>query len=150
MEVILLEKVSKLGELGDKVNVKSGFGRNFLIPYGKAAPATTANLADFEARRAELVAAADASFAKAQARAEAMNELTITISANAGDEGKLFGSIGTRDVADAITAAGHEVKKSEVRMPTGVIREIGNVEITLQLHGDVNVVVTIAVEPEAE
>ena len=150
MEVILLEKVSKLGDLGDKVNVKSGFGRNFLIPYGKAAPATAANLANFEARRAELVAAADASLAKAQARAEAMSELTVTIGANAGDEGKLFGSIGTRDVADAITAAGHEVQKSEVRMPTGVIREIGDFEIALQLHGDVSVVVTVAVEPEAE
>ena len=150
MEVILLEKVAKLGNLGDKVNVKSGFGRNFLIPYGKAAPATTANLADFEARRAELVAAADAALATAEARAEAMNDLTITIGANAGDEGKLFGSIGTRDVADALTAAGHEVKKSEVRMPTGVIREIGNVEIMLQLHSDVDVVVTITVEPEAE
>lgn len=150
MEVILLEKVSKLGDLGDKVNVKAGFGRNFLIPYGKAAPATAVNLADFEARRAELVAAADASLAKAQARAEAMNELTITMGANAGDEGKLFGSIGTRDVAEALTAAGHEVKKSEVRMPTGVIREIGNFDITLQFHGDVSVVVVIAVEPEAE
>jgi len=149
MQVILLEKVAKLGNLGDKVNVKSGFGRNFLIPYGKAVPATEASVAEFESRRAELQAAADEALAAAQARAEAMADLTVTIEANAGDEGKLFGSIGTKDVADAITAAGHEVVKAEVRMPNGVIREVGVVEITLQFHSDVSTVVSIAVVPEA-
>lgn len=148
MEVILLEKVTKLGDLGDKVNVKSGFGRNFLIPYGKAVQATEASIAEFESRRAELQTAADAALAAAEARAEAMAELVVTIEANAGDEGKLFGSIGTRDVADAVTAAGHEVKKAEVRMPLGVIREVGSYEITLQLHSDVNAVVTINVVAE--
>jgi large subunit ribosomal protein L9 len=149
MEVILLEKVAKLGSLGDKVNVKSGFGRNFLIPYGKAVPATEASVAEFESRRAELQAAADEALAAAQARAEAMADLTVTIEANAGDEGKLFGSIGTKDVADAITAAGHNVAKSEVRMPNGVIREVGVVEIALQFHSDVSTVVSISVIPEA-
>ena len=103
MEVILLEKVAKLGDLGDKVKVKAGFGRNFLIPYGKAVQATEASIAEFETRRAELQAVADASLAAAQARAEAMHELAVTIEANAGDEGKLFGSIGTKDIADAVT-----------------------------------------------
>ena len=150
MEVILLEKVAKLGGLGDKVNVKSGFGRNFLSPYGKAVPATEASVAEFESRRAELQAAADEALAAAQARAAAMADLTVTIEANAGDEGKLFGSIGTKDVADAVTAAGHKVVKSEVRMPNGVIREVGVVEIALQFHSDVSTVVSIAVIPEAE
>jgi len=148
MEVILLEKVAKLGDLGDKVNVKAGFGRNFLIPYGKAVPATEANLADFEARRAELQAAADAALASAQQRAEAFAEFSLTIGANAGEEGKLFGSIGTRDIADAITSAGHKVAKSEVVMSMGVIREIGNYEIGLRLHSDVSAVVTVNVEAE--
>ena len=150
MEVILLEKVAKLGGLGDKVNVKSGFGRNFLIPYGKAVPATAANLADFEERRAELQAAADKTLAEAQARAEKLQEFTITIPANAGDEGKLFGSIGTRDIADALTAAGQDVKKSEVLMPLGVIREIGDYAINLKLHSDVDVEINVSVVAEDE
>ena len=107
-------------------------------------------MAEFESRRAELQAAADEALAAAQARAEAMVDLSVTIEANAGDEGKLFGSIGTKDVADAITAAGHKVTKAEVRMPNGVIREVGVVEITLQFHSDVSTVVSIAVVPEAE
>jgi len=148
MEVILLEKIAKLGDLGDKVNVKPGFGRNFLIPYGKAVPATEANLADFETRRAELQAAADTALASAQQRAEALAEFSLTIGANAGEEGKLFGSIGTRDIADAITSAGHKVAKSEVVMSMGVIREIGNYEIGLRLHSDVSAVVTVNVEAE--
>lgn len=150
MEVILLEKVVKLGNLGDKVNVKAGFGRNFLIPYGKAVQATESSIAEFETRLAELQAAADTALAAAQARGEAMAELSITIEANAGDEGKLFGSIGTRDIADAITAAGHEVQKSEVRMPNGAIREVGTNEITLQLHSDVNAVVNVVVVAEED
>ena len=129
MEVILLERVSNLGDLGDKVNVKSGFGRNFLIPYGKAVPATKENLADFEARRAELEAAAADLLAKAEARAAELADKQITIPANAGDEGKLFGSIGTRDVAEAVSAAVAAVTKSEVRMPHGVIREVGNTKL---------------------
>ena len=149
MEVILLEKVTKLGDLGDKVKVKSGFGRNFLIPHGKAVQATEASIAEFETRRAELQAAADASLALAKARAEAMAELAVTIEVNAGDEGKLFGSIGTKDIADAVTAAGHEIQKAEVRMPTGAIREVGTYEITLQFHSDVTIVVSISVVAEA-
>lgn len=148
MQVILLEKVGKLGELGDKVAVKAGFGRNFLIPYGKAVPATEANVADFEARRSELEAAAAEKQGGAVARAAKLAEVSITIEANAGDEGKLFGSIGTRDIADAITAAGVEVNKSEVRLPNGAIREIGEYEVNIQLHSDVTQAVAVAVIPE--
>lgn len=149
MQVILLEKVGKLGDLGDQVSVKAGFGRNFLIPYGKAVPATAANIADFQARRAELEAAAAEKRGVAQARAAKLAELTLTIGANAGDEGKLFGSIGTRDLADAITAAGVEVNKSEVRLPTGVIREVGEFEIDIQLHSDVTQTVKLLVVAES-
>jgi large subunit ribosomal protein L9 len=148
MQVILLEKVGKLGDLGDKVGVKAGYGRNYLIPYGKAVPATEANVADFEARRAELEAAAAEKRSGAEARAEKLAELSVTIEANAGDEGKLFGSIGTRDIADAITAAGVEVSKSEVRLPTGVIREVGEFDIDVQLHSDVTQAVKLAVVAE--
>jgi large subunit ribosomal protein L9 len=148
MEVILLEKVGKLGSLGDQVNVKSGFGRNFLIPQGKAVPANKANKEAFEARRSELEAAAAEKLAAAQARAEAINELTVTIVANAGDEGKLFGSIGTKDIADALAAAGQTVDKSEVKLPEGALRNIGTYAIALQLHSDVSVEVTVQVEAE--
>ena len=148
MEVILLEKVGKLGSLGDQVNVKSGFGRNFLIPQGKAVPANKAIKEAFEARRSELEAAAAEKLAAAQARAEAMNELTVTIVANAGDEGKLFGSIGTKDIADALAAAGQTVDKSEVKLPEGALRNIGTYAIALQLHSDVSVEVTVQVEAE--
>jgi large subunit ribosomal protein L9 len=150
MQVILLEKVGKLGELGDKVVVKAGFGRNFLIPYGKAVPATASNVADFEERRSELEAAAVQKQGGALARAANLAELSVTIEANSGDEGKLFGSIGTRDIADAITAAGVEVNKSEVRLPTGAIRELGEFEVTIQLHSDVSQVVNLAVIAESE
>ena len=145
MQVILLEKVGKLGDLGDQVAVKAGFGRNYLIPYGKAVPATKGNVADFEARRAELEAAAAEKRAAAEARAEKLAALSITIAGNAGDEGKLFGSIGTRDLADAITAAGVEVTKAEVRLPNGVIREIGEFEVSVQLHAEVTQVVNVSV-----
>jgi large subunit ribosomal protein L9 len=147
MEVILLEKVGGLGNLGDKVKVTSGYGRNFLIPYGKAVSATTDNVARFEARRAELERLAAERKASADARAEKLAGLKVTIKANSGDEGKLFGSIGTRDVADAITAAGIEVNKSEVRMPNGVIRNVGDFEIALHLHSDVTQTVTVSVVP---
>lgn len=149
MQVILLEKVGKLGDLGDQVSVKSGFGRNYLIPYGKAVPATETNIAEFEARRAELEANAAEKRSAAEARAAQLVELSVTIQANAGDEGKLFGSVGTRDIADAITAAGVAVQKSEVRLPTGVIREVGEFEIDIQLHSDVMQSVKLAVVPEA-
>lgn len=137
MQVILLEKVGRLGNLGDKVNVKSGYGRNFLIPYKKAVAATEANIAEFEARRAELEKAAAERRGVAEARAAKLAELSVTIGANAGDEGKLFGSIGTRDIAEAVTKAGIDVDKSEVRLPNGVIREVGEYEIDIQLHSDV-------------
>ncbi len=145
MDIILLEKVSGLGNLGDKVRVKGGFGRNFLIPYGKAVSATADNVAKFEAQRAELEKGAAERLVAAQARAEKLAGLKVTISANAGDEGKLFGSIGTRDVADAVTAAGQDLGKHEVRMPNGVIRAIGDYEIDVQLHSDVTATVTISV-----
>ncbi len=148
MEVILLDKVGRLGAIGDKVTVKAGYGRNFLLPQGKAVAATAKNIADFEARRAGLEAAAAAKIAEAAARAEKLAELTVTIAANAGDEGRLFGSIGTRDIADAITAAGVEVAKSEVRLPQGVLREIGQYEIDIQLHAEVIQAVKLAVIPE--
>ncbi|MFK8022284.1 MAG: 50S ribosomal protein L9 [Pseudomonadales bacterium] len=148
MEVILLEKVGKLGDLGEKVSVKSGFGRNYLLPLGKAVPANKDNLAAFEARRSELEAAAKQRLAEAQARAEKLASIHVRIPANAGDEGKLFGSIGTRDMAEAITGAGVPVTKSEVRMPQGVIRDIGDYEVSVQLHSDVTQLVAVAVVPE--
>ncbi len=150
MNVILLDKVANLGSLGDNVNVKSGFARNFLFPQGKAVPATKANLEMFEARRAELEAKVAEELAAANARAEQINALeAITIASKAGDEGKLFGSIGTRDIADAITAAGVEVTKAEVKMPEGAIRETGEFELAVQLHADVMATVNIVVIAEA-
>ena len=149
MEVILLENIGNLGALGDKVDVKAGFGRNYLIPQGKAVPANEANVAEFEARRAELEAAAAQSLTEAEKRAEAINALgLISIPANAGEEGKLFGSIGTRDIAEAIAAAGCEVDKSEVRLPEGALRELGEYEIAIQVHGEVTAMVAVAVIPE--
>jgi large subunit ribosomal protein L9 len=145
MNVILLEKVGKLGSLGDQINVKAGYGRNYLIPFGKAVPATKENIASFDARRAELEKAAAAKLAEAEARATKLQDLKVSIEANAGDEGKLFGSIGTADVAEAVTAAGIPVTKSEVRMPNGVIREIGEYTISIQLHSDVTQTVTVIV-----
>ena len=148
MDVILLEKVGKLGGIGDQVAVKAGFGRNFLLPQGKAIPATAENVAEFEARRAELEAAAAAKLSEAEARAAKLAEISVTIGANAGDEGKLFGSIGTRDIADAITAAGVEVTKAEVKLPEGALREIGEYEIDVQVHAEVIQAVKISVVAE--
>ena len=149
MEVILLENISNLGGLGDKVDVKAGFGRNYLIPQGKAVPATETALAEFEARRAELEAAANEALAAAEARAETLNGLgLITITANAGEEGKLFGSIGTRDIAEAVSAAGAAIDKAEVRLPEGALREIGEYEIDIQVHGEVTAIIAVAVVPE--
>ncbi|BBG60324.1 50S ribosomal protein L9 [Providencia rustigianii] len=138
MQVILLDKVANLGSLGDQVNVKSGYARNFLVPQGKAVPATKKNIEFFEARRAELEAKLADVLAAAQARAAAVTALgSVTLASKAGDEGKLFGSIGTRDIADAITAAGVKVAKSEVRLPNGVLRTTGDHEVHFQLHSDV-------------
>lgn len=148
MEVILLEKIGKLGSLGDKVNVKAGFGRNYLIPQGKAVSATAANVARFEERRAELEAAAAEALATATARAEALEGKEVTITATAGDEGKLFGSIGARDIAEAITATGAEVEKSEVRLPNGVLRNVGEYEIVVQLHAEVSATVNLKIAAE--
>jgi large subunit ribosomal protein L9 len=149
MEVILLENISKLGRLGETVNVKAGFGRNYLIPQGKAVRATEANTAEFEARRADLEAAAAGLLEVAQLRADAINALgLITIAANAGEEGKLFGSVGTRDIAEAIAALGCEVDKSEVRLPIGALRELGEYEVAVQIHGDVTAMVAVAIVQE--
>jgi large subunit ribosomal protein L9 len=149
MEVILLENIGNLGALGDKVDVKPGYGRNFLIPQGKAVPATGDNVAKFEARRAELETAAAETLAAAAARGDAMSALgSIDIAATAGEEGKLFGSVGTRDIAEALTAAGCEVDKAEVRLPEGVIRELGEFEVMIQLHAEVTASVAINVVAE--
>ena len=149
MDVILLENIGNLGGLGDKVTVTAGYGRTFLIPQGKAVPATDANIAEFEARRAELERAAAETLAAAQARGESLAALeTITIEANAGEEGKLFGSIGTRDIADAVTAAGVEIDKAEVRLPEGALRETGEYTIAIQLHPEVMADIALAIVPE--
>jgi large subunit ribosomal protein L9 len=139
MEVILLEKVGRMGNVGDKVNVKSGYARNFLFPYSKAIPATRENLADFEARKAELLKVAAEKQAVAQTRAAKLSGLVITIEANAGDEGKLFGSVGTRDISDAVNTAGHAIEKSEVLLPDGALRELGEYDVSLALGSEVSV-----------
>ncbi|MFT5082398.1 MAG: large subunit ribosomal protein L9 [Lentisphaeria bacterium] len=148
MEVILLEKVGKLGSVGDKVNVKSGFGRNYLVPQGKAITATSKNLEDFEVRRSELELAAADKRESAVIRAGQLQALVVTITAKAGDEGKLFGSIGTRDIAEAITSAGVAVAKAEVKLPQGTLREVGKYEVDVQLHVDVTQIVQLVVEAE--
>ena len=150
MEVILLDKIAKLGGLGDKVTVKSGYARNFLLPKGKAVFASKANIEHFEARRADLEKNLAEQLAAAQARAAKLTELAeVTIASKAGDEGKLFGSIGTRDIADAITAAGVEVVKAEVRLPLGSIRETGEFDIVIHVHNDVDATVKVVVIAEA-
>ncbi|MEJ2041905.1 MAG: 50S ribosomal protein L9 [Reinekea sp.] len=149
MEVILLEKVGKMGVLGDTVAVKNGYARNFLIPTGKAVPATADNVKFFEERRAELEKAEADKLTAAQSRADQLAELELTVTANAGDEGKLFGSIGPRDVADLVAAAGIEIEKTEVKMPEGPIRSVGEYDITVQLHSDVVSAVRIIVVAEA-
>jgi large subunit ribosomal protein L9 len=149
MEVILLEKVGKLGAIGDKVAVKSGYGRNFLIPQGKAIFATAENIAEFEQRRAELEKASAARKAEADARAAKLETLgSVTIAANSGEGGRLFGSIGTRDIADAISAAGVEVSKSEVKLPEGVLREVGEYDVDIQFHAEVTQPIKVVVVAE--
>ena len=148
MDVILLERVRNLGNLGDEVSVKNGYGRNFLIPQGKAVRATAANREVFESRRAELEAQAAAQLKAAQDRAAGLAELAVTIAARASDEGKLFGSVGSREIADAVTEAGQEVSKDEVLLPVGPLRSIGEFTVDSQLHSDVTASVTVNVIPE--
>jgi len=148
MNVILLEKLGRLGGIGDQVRVKAGYGRNFLLPFGKAVVATPENVKEFEARRGELERVAAEKKQIADRRAAQLAALSVTIPANAGDEGKLFGSIGTRDVAEAITKAGVEVSKSEVRMPSGPLRELGEYMIDVQLHSELMQPVKVTVIPE--
>ncbi|MDG1495999.1 MAG: 50S ribosomal protein L9 [Porticoccaceae bacterium] len=149
MEVILLEKIGKLGNIGDKATVKAGFGRNYLIPQGKAVFATASNIADFELRRADLEAAAASKLAAAQARGAALAAIgSVTITAVAGDEGKLFGSVGIRELEDALATAGSDINKSEISMPDGPIRFVGEFSIECQLHVDVTQSFTVVVEAE--
>jgi large subunit ribosomal protein L9 len=148
MEVILLENVANLGGLGDQVTVKPGYGRNYLVPQGKAVTATANNIAEFESRRAELQKEADAQRSAAQTRAEKVNALSLTIAANAGEEGKLFGSVTVRDIADAATNAGVEIDRSEVRLPEGPLRALGEYQVEVYLHPEVSAQVTVMIEAE--
>jgi len=145
MQLILLTKVQNLGNLGDKVNVKPGYGRNFLVPQGKAAPATADNLAEFEKRRAEYEAKADASLTDAEARKAKLENSQVTIRANASTEGKLYGSVGPRDIAEAFTAAGLPLEKSEVNLGEGPIRRTGDFDVQVALHADVHCTVKVII-----
>jgi large subunit ribosomal protein L9 len=145
MELILLQKVKNLGNLGDKVSVKPGYGRNYLVPQGKATAATETNIAEFEKRRADYEAKADQQLAGAEARKAKFAEASVTVKANASPEGKLFGSVGPRDIADAFTQAGLALDKSEVVMSEGPLRHIGEFEVNVHLHADVNTTVKVIV-----
>jgi large subunit ribosomal protein L9 len=149
MELILLQKVTNLGGLGDKVTVKPGYGRNFLVPQGKAVPATPANIEAFEQRRAEYEAKAKAFLDGAEGRKARLEGQSVTIAANASTEGKLFGSVGPRDIAEAFTAAGYELNKSEVVMGEGPIRKTGEFDVLIHLHADVELTVNVTVVPES-
>lgn len=148
MNVILLEKVHNLGDLGDQVNVKAGFGRNYLIPEGKAVAATPENVEKFEARRAELEKAVAEKLAAAEARKAKLEGVQITLTHKAGEEGKLFGSVGTVDIARAITDSGVEVAKREIRLPEGVLRNVGEYDIDVELHSDVIATIKLVIAPE--
>ncbi len=148
MNVILLDKVENLGEIGELVSVKPGYGRNYLLPQGKAALATKQNLAEFEARRADLMKAAAEEVAAANARAELVKGMELIIPANAGEEGKLFGSVGPIDICEAFSKVGVEVARAEIRMPEGPIHELGDFTIGLHLHTDVNVDINLKVVAE--
>ncbi|HHM06384.1 MAG TPA: 50S ribosomal protein L9 [Gammaproteobacteria bacterium] len=150
MDVILLEKVQNLGKLGDRVTVRNGYARNYLLPQGKAAIATAENVAEFEARRAALEKAEAEALGAAQARADALEGLRLVITAKSGGEGKLFGSIGTTDIAAAAVAAGHQVERREVQLPEGPFRQVGEYEVTVRLHPDVNAAITVSVEAEED
>lgn len=149
MELILLQRVTNLGNLGDRVTVKPGYGRNYLVPQGKAVPATPENIAAFEARRAEYEAKARALLEEAQARLAKLEGASVTVYANASTEGKLYGSVGPRDIADALTRQYVKVGKSEVVMGEGPIRAVGEYEVTVHLHADVETTVKVVVQPEA-
>ena len=148
MEIILLQKVANLGQIGDRVKVKSGYARNYLVPTGRATMATPANIAKFEAQRHELEAKAHEELASAQARALNFENFKLEISAKAGSEGKLFGSIGTADIAEAAVKSGHPITRSEVRMPNGPIRTTGEHQVQLHLHTDIDVTLTVTVVAE--
>ena len=149
MQLILLQKVVNLGNLGDKVTVKPGYGRNFLVPQGKAVPATATNLAEFEARRAEYEAKAKASLEGAEGRKARLEGATVTISANASTEGKLYGSVGPRDIAEALTKAGMPVEKSEVVMGEGPLRHVGEFDVLVHLHADIETSVKVVIVADA-
>jgi len=148
MELILLQKVANLGNLGDKVKVKPGFGRNYLVPQGKAVPATATNVAEFEKRRSEYEAKANTVMSAAETRKAGLEGATVTIKANASPEGKLFGSVGPRDIADAFTAAGTALDKNEVVMSEGPLRHIGEFDVNVHLHADVNTTVKVIIVGE--
>ena len=148
MEVILLQKVANLGNIGDRVKVRSGFGRNYLLPQGKATLATPDNIARFEARRAELERLAREQLSSAEERAVALKDFKLTIQAKAGTEGKLFGSIGTSDVAEACSRAGFKVERSEVRLPSGPLRSLGEHAVSLHLHADIDVPLHVTIVAE--
>jgi large subunit ribosomal protein L9 len=148
MDVILLTKVANLGNIGDRVKVKSGYGRNFLLPKGKATLATPDNVKKFEARRAELENVAKEQLKDAESRAAALKDFKLEITAKAGTEGKLFGSIGTADIAEKATAAGHKLTRSEVRLPTGPLRTIGEHVVALHLHADIDVQLPVVITAE--
>ena len=148
MEVILLEKVRNLGAIGDQVKVKSGFARNFLIPYGKAVSASAENRAKFEARRAEIEKAATAALAQAQGRAVKMSGATVQVVRKIGEEGKLFGSVGIKDICDAMHEAGYELAKSEVHLDRGPIKDVGDHEVSVSLHPEVNLKIIVSVVGE--
>ena len=148
MDLILLEKVQNLGDLGDLVKVKAGYGRNYLVPQGKAALANKENIALFETRRVELEAAAKDKLGQASARQTSLTDVVVEISANASDEGNLYGSIGPREIATAVSALGHEINKSEVIMGEGPLRTVGEFDVIVQLHTDVDTTVKVIVSPE--
>lgn len=148
MEVILLEKVHKLGNLGDQVKVKPGYGRNYLIPSGKAVSATTDNIAKFDARRAELEKQQQEALAIATSRSEKLSAVSVSIARKAGSEGKLFGSVGTIDIANTVTESGVELAKHEIRLPEGPLRNIGEYDIDVHLHADVTTTIKVNVVPE--
>ena len=148
MQVILLQRIVNLGKLGDTVDVKPGYGRNYLIPQGKALPATAANIEKFEARRAELEAIEAEELASAQKRADSLRDVNVIMRAKTGEEGKLFGSIGTRDVPDALTKSGWEVDRSEINLPEGTLRQVGEYHVTVQLHHDITAQILVTILSE--
>ncbi len=150
MQVILLEKIANLGDLGDLVTVKAGYGRNYLVPEHKAVPATKDNVEHFDSRRGELQRLADEKKGEAMDRAEKLSEISLTLAVKAGEEGKLFGSISVRDIAEAVTARGVALEKSEVRLPDGPIREVGEFDVGVHLYSEVGAVIKVSVVAETQ